>query len=348
MKALELLNEIETDLLNGLMDHLTGGNIGSAEWQLSRMQLLGRLRNFGIETIKKRRPELIAAIKEELEYKAFRRVTMIDNMVDEKKLSAVLPASADPRIRGIVARWEARTIAKADTMFATMLNNMDAIYKDTVTKTALKVQLGVSGRKAIAETAKEWARTGIPALVDSAGRTWTPETYATAVIRTASTNSMNDAQLERMQELDEDLVEISSHLGSRPEHEEFQGKVFSISGKSTKYPPLYVTDYGTAGGIGGVNCRHVLYPYFEGTEKTFSPFPEKKNDKEYAQSQRQRALERGIRRAKRELGLMQKTGSREDIEQAKKLVSARQKAMREFVGENNRPREYGREQIWEA
>ena len=135
MKALELLNEIETDLLNGLMDYLTGGNIGSAEWQLSRMQLLGRLRNFGIETIKKRRPELIAAIKEELEYKAFRRVTMIDNMVDEKKLSAVLPASADPRIRAIVARWEARTIAKADTMFATMLNNMDAIYKDTVTKT---------------------------------------------------------------------------------------------------------------------------------------------------------------------------------------------------------------------
>ena len=39
-------------------------------------------------------------------------------------------------------------------------------------------------------------------------------------------------------------------------------------------------------------------------------FPEKKNDKEYAQSQRQRALERSIRRAKRELGLMQKTGSR--------------------------------------
>ena len=43
VKALELLNEIETDLLNGLMDYLTGGNIGSAEWQLSRMQLLGRL-----------------------------------------------------------------------------------------------------------------------------------------------------------------------------------------------------------------------------------------------------------------------------------------------------------------
>ena len=348
MKALELLNEIETDLLNGLMDYLTGGNIGSAEWQLSRMQLLGRLRNFGIETIKKRRPELIAAVKEELEYKAFRRVAMIDNMVDEKKLSAVLPASADPRIHGIVARWEARTIAKADTMFATMLNNMDAIYKDTVTKTALKTQLGVSGRKAIAETAKEWARTGIPALVDSADRTWTPETYATAVIRTASTNSMNDAQLERMQELDEDLVEISSHLGSRPEHADFQGKIYSISGRHPKYDALSVTGYGTAGGIGGVNCRHVLYPYFEGTKKTYSPFTEKKNDKEYAQSQRQRALERGIRRAKRELGLMQKTGSREDIEQAKKLVSARQKAMREFVGENNRPREYGREQIWEA
>ena len=60
-------------------------------------------------------------------------------------------------------------------------------------------------------------------------------------------------------------------------------------------------------------------------QKTYSPFPEKKNDAVYEKSQRQRALERSIRYAKREKSLAERIGDREAIDNANAKVRARQK-----------------------
>ncbi len=61
-----------------------------------------------------------------------------------------------------------------------------------------------------------------------------------------------------------DLVEVTAHAGARPEHAEWQGKVYSRSGTSKKYPSLVkVTGYGTGAGLGGWNCRHNMLPFFE-------------------------------------------------------------------------------------
>lgn len=61
-----------------------------------------------------------------------------------------------------------------------------------------------------------------------------------------------------------DLVEVTAHAGARPEHAEWQGKVYSRSGKSKKYPDLVeVTGYGTGPGLGGWNCRHSMFPFYE-------------------------------------------------------------------------------------
>lgn len=68
-----------------------------------------------------------------------------------------------------------------------------------------------------------------------------------------------------------DLVEVTAHAGARPEHAEWQGKVYSRSGKSKKYPPLKEsTGYGTGAGLGGWNCRHSMFPYYEGTSRTYT------------------------------------------------------------------------------
>ena len=50
----------------------------------------------------------------------------------------------------------------------------------------------------------------------------------------------------RAEEMGCDLVEVTAHEGARPEHAEWQGKIYSRSGKSTKYPSLVeATGYGT-------------------------------------------------------------------------------------------------------
>ncbi len=75
----------------------------------------------------------------------------------------------------------------------------------------------------------------------------------------------------RAEEMGCDLVEVTAHAGARPEHAEWQGKIYSRSGKSKKYPDLVeVTGYGTGPGLGGWNCRHNMFPYFEGTVRTYT------------------------------------------------------------------------------
>lgn len=87
----------------------------------------------------------------------------------------------------------------------------------------------------------------------------------TGVNQTAAAVSVSNCE-----ELGCDLVETSAHIGARPEHEAWQGKVFSLSGTSTKYPPFSVCGFGEITGICGVNCRHSFYPYFEGETKHYT------------------------------------------------------------------------------
>jgi hypothetical protein len=103
-----------------------------------------------------------------------------------------------------------------------------------------------------------------------------------------------------------DLVEVTAHMGARPSHAEWQEKVYSISGDSKKYPKLSTaTGYGTGAGLKGWNCRHDFYPFFEGISKRANlPVDKKENAKEYELSQKQRAMERSIRKSKRGLSAL--------------------------------------------
>lgn len=126
------------------------------------------------------------------------------------------------------------------------------------------------------------------------------------------------------QELDTDIVEVSAHMGARPDHAEWQGRWYSLSGKSKKYPSLVeVTGYGTGAGLKGWNCRHDFYPvipgisepsYTEEELRNIDPPPFEYNGKTYTcyeATQRQRYMERTMRKTKRELLAADSTGDKD-------------------------------------
>ncbi|UZT82911.1 phage minor capsid protein [Caproicibacterium sp. BJN0003] len=132
-----------------------------------------------------------------------------------------------------------------------------------------------------------------------------------------------------------DLVETTAHIGARPEHAVWQGKVFSRSGNNRKYPDFVEnTRYGYGDGLCGWNCRHNFYPYFEGISE--SAYPKQKLDEYknktveyqgvkmsyYDATQRQRAMERAVRDSKR-----QAAGYDEAVKSAKDEATA--KAMKQ-------------------
>lgn len=125
-------------------------------------------------------------------------------------------------------------------------------------------------------------------------------------------------------ELDTDIVEVTAHAGARPDHAEWQGRWYSLSGKSKKYPSLVeVTGYGTGAGLKGWNCRHDFYPVIDGiSEPSYTeeelrnidppPFEyEGKTYTYYEATQRQRYMERSMRKTKREILAADATGDKD-------------------------------------
>ena len=126
------------------------------------------------------------------------------------------------------------------------------------------------------------------------------------------------------EELDTDIVEVTAHAGARPDHAEWQGRWYSLSGKSKKYPSLVeVTGYGTGAGLKGWNCRHDFYPVIDGisepsyTEeelRNIDPPPFEYEGKAYTYyeaTQRQRYMERSMRKTKREILAADATGNKD-------------------------------------
>ena len=128
----------------------------------------------------------------------------------------------------------------------------------------------------------------------------TIETATTRAVRTGISQASGNIQTARMDEFDVDLVLVSSHMGARPEHAEWQGKIYSRSGAHEEYPDFVKsTRYGYVDGLCGANCRHNFGPWFEGMENPFEQYDSEENQKQYELEQKQRTMERRIRDTKR-------------------------------------------------
>lgn len=208
----------------------------------------------------------------------------------------------------------------------------------------------VSGRKALqqatVDVCRAWANRGLTAAVRRDGSKLSIEGYISSSLRAMQKNVAVKMQEATYDELGIDLVEISSLFDSRISHIPFQAKVYSRSGANPDYPPLSSTGYGTVTGlITGINCRHQMYPYDEETGQTFETYDNREVTENYKQSQYQRELERDIRKAKKELNVVEKLGTDDDIARANAKVRAAQARMRGFINESGRTRRYARERV---
>ena len=133
-------------------------------------------------------------------------------------------------------------------------------------------------------------------------------------VMTGVTQTTSQVSLANCDTIGTDLVEVSAHGGARPEHAEWQGKIFCINGSRGRYKDFYKeTGYGTGPGLCGWNCRHSFYPFLEGvstptyTKKEIQRLNEQTVEYEgeqipqYEAEQKQRAMERQIRKDRREL-----------------------------------------------
>ena len=325
IKYERLLWKIQGDMLKNLLTLLNKGDIGTARWQIEKLQGLGLLQDANRNAIKKNMDTIIAETEKAIQKRAMEKIigtnkeASIPYMINNKDMERTLKL------------FERAVYGKLETLYQGMLKGMGQKYIEIVNVATAKHALGYSGRKAMDEIVQNWIGSGLPLIQDRGGRQWTAEAYAQTLVRSTSNEMAFQAQMDYCTENDEDLVEVSSHLGARPLCEADQGKVYSLSGTSTKYPPFSSTSYGEPAGLFGVNCRHTMAPFRDGMEKTWEPYGKRENRKVYEESQEQRRLEREVRKAKK-AGLAERVRQKEQV-------------LQEYVTMTDRRRETGRERV---
>ena len=248
------------------------------------------------------------------------------------------------------------------------VNAVNAIYRDTAEgrqgaldimgKGAAKAVSGqMSLQEATRKTIRELAQKGIPAFVDKRGREWSPEAYVMMDMRSTLGNTARAAQDARCDEYNIQLIEVSSHMGARPLCAPYQGRIFSrdgskgvtVDGAGGKiyYTPLSETSYGQPAGLFGINCGHVQYPFVPGINfQRYFPYPKEENDRRYMQFQQQRAMERGIRAAKRECMMLQETGDTEGLQKASLRLRNQREKYRAYCKETGLKQHNDRTQVY--
>ena len=230
----------------------------------------------------------------------------------------------------------------------------------------------VTGQKtfqtAVGHAVKELSDAGINAYVDKAGREWTPEAYVSMDLRTTSAQTARGVVQAQGKDYNLDVILVSSHAGARPLCEPYQGRCYSMSGRygtitdayGRKYDfePISVTGYDPASGhnsdpagLFGVNCGHTFRYIEEGAfmnrERTIDTEAERnENEKVYALSQEQRAIERDIRAYKREAELYEKCGLDTLADEARGKVTEARHEYSAFCEQNDRTPRWDRTQIY--
>lgn len=180
----------------------------------------------------------------------------------------------------------------------------------------LKVISGAfSYNDAIYSAVRSLADKGITRVEYPSGRRDNADVCVRRAVLSSVNKSCCDIQLDLAKEIGSRYVEVSSHFGARPSHAQWQGQIYSIVKGDPKYPYFYdATGYGTGEGLGGWNCRHNFFPYFEGIDTPYHTpdFTKNENDEYYALTQKQRGYERAVRDSKRQLAALD--GARQSAE----------------------------------
>lgn len=199
-------------------------------------------------------------------------------------------------------------------------------YQWALDNAVLQIQSGaISYNQAIKSAVNQLADSGIKTAEYESGHMDQIDVAVRRAIMTGINQLCQQYSEQSMDYLETDLVEVSAHIGARntgtePEnHESWQGKIYRWSAKpkqsSGRYPDFIAsTGYGTGPGLGGWNCRHHFYPFVESVmEPTYSSsdlnamkgknreisFEGRQYDG-YTATQKQRQIERTVRKLKRE------------------------------------------------
>lgn len=227
------------------------------------------------------------------------------------------------------------------------LRYMNDVYRKTILRTAAAMQAGGQTLQQATDAAtRDFLDQGIGCIRYRNGRRVNISTYAEMALRTAGTRAMLMGEAAQRERLGLDTVLVSQYGACSKTCLPWQGLVYiddvfqpyhgprtpggtyGISRNGRQYPLLSVA---MQGGLFHPNCRHTLSTWVEGVSTRPRPMDKAKVEAAAQLEAKQRALERSVRKAKRQAaGLCDPAAAKA----ARARVRAAQKELRDFVADH--------------
>lgn len=265
-----------------------------------------------------------------------------------------------------MGEWSNMTRTTAEAAQSLFISECDNAYHKVISG-------AVSYTQAVREAVNTVAQNGVIVRYPTGHRD-TIETATARAVRTGISQASGDISMQRMKEQEWDIILVSAHIGARTgdggqnpgNHLWWQGQFYSRTGQDKRYPPFSVTGYGTGEGLSGWNCRHSFGPG-DGVNNPYKDIETEDNVRLEKLEQRQRALERRIRKTKQiVMGLQTAVDTckddtlrmelQEELDQKSYLLQRQNRAYNDFCQSNGlrpladrlRIAKWGREQAAKA
>lgn len=254
-----------------------------------------------------------------------------------------------------VSRLIADMTAQEHHVENSALRVMDDVYRTTVHKAQLAMSTGsVTLDQAVDMAVSDFLAKGINSIVYRDGRRVNIADYVRMALRTTSSRAALQGKSAKYKALGYDTVLVSSYGKCSPTCRPWQGRAyiddvfsdfsgeiedrstgddFNMWGKSEycgEWFPLLST--ALHHGLFHPNCRHSISLYVHGSTELPEPEDSERAERLYKAEQKQRALEREIRKHKR---LAEGLSDPAEVKKAKKQLREAQKKLRDFIEQTN-------------
>ena len=275
-------------------------------------------------------------------------VTQPETMVSSADINAIL--SQAQREVGNLTRSMGFLLDNGRTMLP-----YARAYQWALASAEMQIMSGaISYNQAIKSAVKQLADSGLRMVDYESGHRDHIDVAARRAVMTGVSQICAKYTEQSAEYLETPYFEISAHIGARDKgvgwqnHKAWQGRVYSVRA-GDKYPNIYeVCGLGYVDGLEGANCRHIRTAFVDGVmERTYTDEQlvhiddghdvdfEGKHYTAYEATQKQRQIERTVRRLKREQAAYKAAGLKEDAQAVTariRRLNAEYKAFSEAAG----------------
>lgn len=353
-KLLNIYSELETKLLDEIVEHFKINEefINSDFWRVTKLEELGVLNNNIIKYIAEVTNRTPKEIEEALRMVGYEALNI--NRLNEAYKDGLLKTNPSILIENqVIENLINYSYNELTNRFLEISNKIEQgareAYLNVVEKAYIQTSEGITYQEAIRNSLLELGDKGITTLIyrtiDDDGnvvgiRNYDVEGAVRRELVTATHNLTNNINQAVAEELGVEYLYLSEHIRCRPQHFPWQGTIIK------REDLVKVTRLGEVDGMGGPNCKHYPTPYF-GTArgKELKRISVEEATEQYDLSQKQRYLERGIRKWKRKQRLFKTADDKEYYKKCKDKVKEWQLRNKEFTEKNNLRRDFSRENV---